>query len=678
MKSRKVILLYFLISALTVTGVFSAEKSIDPLPPLAPNENHGRIAQEIGNALRFYHYAEPKLDDSLSAHFFDTYIETLDPQKSYFLSSDIVKFYKHRFMLDDYIKQGNVDFAFEVINVLRGRMTERINFVLSLDQKSFDFSGHEFYVYNRESASYFITTQEQDEFWRKRVKYEVLNLKLAGKEVEKSEETLEKRYTNLYSALKKQNSEDVFQFYMNALTEVVDPHSSYFSPRTAEGFKINMSNSLEGIGATLSTEGEYTVIVELVKGGPADKSKQIMKNDRIVAVGQETGEMEDVLGWRIDDVVSKIRGPKGSVVRLEILPSGSPDGRTKRVSLVRDKIKLEEQSAKGEVKMVGKTKIGVVRIPSFYFDFEAYQKGEKDYKSTSGDVAKILADFKRQKVKGVVVDLRDNGGGSLIEAVELTGLFLPRGPIVQVRDASGQVDVKYDDPGISWEGPLCVVVGRFSASASEIFAGAIQDYGRGLVVGSQTYGKGTVQNLMDLNRLIPQEPGKLGQLKMTLAKFYRVTGSSTQHKGVEPDILFPSPFPAEEYGESSEKYALEWDQIQSLEFPANNAIKTAIPMLLKLHNARMNQNPEYKFYIEDIEDFRVKKEALQISLNEETLKAEREAEKAKDAERKKILDAFYEKNLPKKKKKGAEDQPERDFVLEEACEILKDWMAISN
>lgn len=671
MVSKRVLLFYFVFCTATVTGLFSQEKSVDPVPDLAPEEQHGRVAQEVANALRFYHYKEPAIDDSLSAHLFDAYLQMLDPQKVYFLQSDIDAFGKQRLQLDDQLKSGDVKFAYDAFNLVRKRMTERINFVLGIDQKAFDFTQDEYLEYDREKAPYFTSLNQQDDYWRKRIKYDVLNLKLAGKEAEKTEETVEKRYRNLNDAIRKQNSEDVFQFYMNALTEVVDPHSSYFSPRTAESFKINMSNSLEGIGATLSTEGEYTKIVELVKGGPADKSRQIMKNDKIVAVGQGDGEMEDILGWRIDDVVSKIRGAKGTVVRLEIIPASSTDGQTKIISLVREKVKLEEQSAKGEIHTVGKMKIGVIKVPSFYFDFEAYQRGEKDYKSTSGDVGRILDDFKKQKVKGVVMDLRGNGGGSLIEAVELSGLFIDRGPVVQVRDADGQTEVKFDEAGIRWEGPLLVMTDRFSASASEIFAGAIQDYGRGIIVGSQSYGKGTVQNLMDLNRLLPREQAKLGQLKLTLAKFYRITGSSTQHKGVEPDIAFPSPFPAEEYGESSEKYALPWDQIRGVVFTGNPAIKAAIPQLQKLHEARMAGDLHYKYLLEDIADFGRRKAETRVSLNEETLKKERDADKQKEKEREEALKAASGAD------KNAADGKEKDFLLLEACQILKDMIMLS-
>ncbi len=666
MKSKRIFLVYFLICAVAVTGIFSTDKLVDPLPDLAPQDNHGKIAQEIANALRFYHYKEPSLDDSLSIHLFKEYLEVLDPSRVYFLSGDIETFSSKKYQLDDQLKAGEVQYAYDVFNVFRKRMTERIQYVLSLDFSTFDYSIDEYYEYARDSAAYFTTISEQDEYWRKKVKYECLNLKLAGKEVDQIKETIDKRYNNLYTALKKQNSEDVFQFYMNALTEVVDPHTSYFSPKTAEGFKITMSNALEGIGATLGTEGEYTKIIETVKGGPADKSKAIMKNDRIVAVGQETGEMEDILGWRLDDVVSKIRGPKGSIVRLEILPASATDGRTKIVSIVRDKIKIEEQSAKGTVKVVNKTKIGIISLPSFYFDYDAYSKGEKDYKSTTSDVAKILADFRRQKVKGVIMDLRGNGGGSLYEAVELTGLFINRGAIVQVKDAAGKVDVKYDELGLSWDGPLCVMVDRFSASASEIFAGAIQDYGRGLIVGSQTYGKGTVQNLMDINRLMPAETGKLGQLKMTLAKFYRVTGSSTQHKGVVPDIEFPSPFLAEEYGESSEKYALEWDQIKQVAYQKNYHINNLISYLRKSHEARMVNSLEYKFLLEDIERFTKQKKEVSISLNEETLKAQRDADKEKENARKQLLEMRYGKS------KNHDDNS--DFLLEESSLILVEFI----
>lgn len=677
---KKALIALYVVAAVGAAGVFAGTKPADTLPKLEPLPEHGKVAKEVVNALRFYHYKEQVFDDSLSALVFDNYFKSLDGNRVYFLNEDVERFKPLRFQLDDQLKNGDVLFAFDVYNLYTQRVDERITYALAIAEKPFDYNTDETYLFDRQDQPWFSTRSDLDAYWDKKIKYETLNLKLAGKEEKQTEETISKRYTTFRQQMEKQRSEDVFQLYMNALTEAVEPHTAYFSPRTAESFKITMSNSLEGIGATLRTEGEYTKIVETVKGGPADKSKEVFKDDRIVAVGQdEKGEMEDIIGWRIDDVVAKIRGPKGSVVRLEILPADAPaGGPTKIVRIVRDKVKLEEQSAKSEVielKDAGKTyKLGIIDLPSFYLDYEAMQRGEKDYKSTTSDVSKILKNFQKEGVDGVILDLRSNGGGSLYEAVELTGLFIDNGPVVQVRDAQGTVEVKKDEPGITYNGPFMVMVDRFSASASEIFAGAIQDYGRGLVVGNTTYGKGTVQNLLDINRLMPREQAKLGQIKMTIAKFYRITGSSTQHKGVTPDISFPEIYSAEDYGESAEKTALPWDKISETSFTKVQDLGSSLPLLRNLHNERMKTSDDFRFMEQDIADFNKRKDEKTVSLNEEKLKAEREQDKKEELARynkHRILKGL--EPVGKLADKPADEKP-YDFVKEESEQIMLDYI----
>jgi len=675
----------YVVCAVAAAGIFSGNKppETDPLPKLEPMAEHGKVSKEIVNAMRFYHYKEQVFDDSLSALIFDNFFKSLDGNRVYFLQEDLDKFMPHRLQLDDELKNGDVLFAFDVYNVYNQRVDERISYALSIADKPNDYTSDETFSFDRQKAPWFSSRTDLDGYWTKKIKYETLNLKLAGKEEKQTEETISKRYTNFRTQMQKQRSEDVFQLYMNALTEAVEPHTSYFSPRTAESFKITMSNSLEGIGATLRTEGEYTKIVETVKGGPADKSKQLHKDDRIVAVGQdEKGEMEDIIGWRIDDVVAKIRGAKGSLVRLEVLPAdASPGGPTKIVRIIRDKVKLEEQSAKSEIinlKENGKAyKIGIIDLPSFYLDYEAMQRGEKDYKSTTGDVTKILKNFQKEGVDGVIMDLRSNGGGSLYEAVELTGLFIDNGPVVQVRDAQGTVEVKKDEPGVTYGGPFMVMTDRFSASASEIFAGAIQDYGRGLVVGNTTYGKGTVQNLLDINRLIPRETAKLGQIKMTIAKFYRITGSSTQHKGVTPDISFPEIYSAEDYGESAEKTALPWDKIGETSYSKVQDLSSSILILKNLHDERMNSSEDFKFMLQDIQDFNKRKEEKSVSLNEEKLKAERDEDKKEELDRYNKHRAL--KGLPPLAKMSDKPAEEKayDFVKEESEKIMMDYINLA-
>lgn len=678
--------LALVLNALWPTGTRSPKSTgfssavADTVKPLAPLPFHGRLTMEIANILRFQHYREPEINDTFSAMVFDKYISYLDPSRLYFLQKDIDQLGRARYQLDDMLRSGDIQWAYDAYELYRRRVNERIDFTLSLKEQNFDFSARERYYYNREKAPWMRTVAQLDSLWLKKIKSEALSLKLAGKEDEESEITLARRYENLRNNLRKQKSEDVYQLFMNAVCETVDPHTNYFAPPAADNFKISMSNSLEGIGATLRTEGEFTKIVALSKGGPAEKSKELSVNDKIIAVAQgDTGRFEDVIGMRIDEVVSRIRGPKGTVVRLQVLGASDPVGSPPRiVRLVRDKIKLEDQSAKSEiirVKSGNQTyKFGVIHLPSFYLDHEAMQKGEKDYKSTTRDVRLILENFNREKVNGVIMDLRGNGGGSLYEAVELTGLFVDREPIVQVRNASGYLEVRYDEPGVVYQGPLLVMVDRFSASASEIFSAAIQDMGRGVIVGSKTFGKGTVQNIVDLNRVMPRERERLGQLKLTIAKFYRISGGSTQHAGVTPDVPFASSVPEDEYGESAEPTALPFDQIAPVAHGGAPLEPTLLQVLRQKSAQRLQQSQEYRLYLEDIENNRRKRAEGWVTLNEEELKEERRREEERQLMKVNAMRAAKGLKPLEKLSDRPKDEKDDDFLLEEAGQILADYI----
>ena len=522
-----------------------------------------------------------------------------------------------------------------------------------------------------------------NDIWRKRIKYDALNLKLAGKDWHSTVETLQKRYENIRRAISQTKSEDVFQLYLNAYTESVDPHSNYLLPITSDNFKIDMSRALEGIGAQLQAEDDYTKVVEIIAGGPAFKSNLLHRDDKIIGVAQgDDGEMVDIVGWRVNDAVKLIRGPKGSIVRLLILQAtDGANALPKEIKLVRDKVKLEDQSAKSQVLELNNAnvsyRIGVISIPAFYIDYEAEQKGEKDFKSTTRDVRKLINELQNEKVNGIVIDLRNNGGGSLSEAIELTGLFIKDGPVVQVKQSTGYVDVGEDpDPGIAYKGPLAVLVNRFSASASEIFAAAIQDYGRGVILGEQTYGKGTVQNLIDLNRMTGNK-NKLGQVKITIAKFYRISGGSTQHLGVIPDIIFPSVIDAHEFGESSEPSALPWDQIKATAFVPFTNVKELIPLLQNKHDVRIGSDPLFQSYIEDVNESKEARERNFISLNESVRKKEKEEQ---DLKREQIKNKTQNSAKIKLVVKGELPQAETtsdDALLNESAYILSDLIYLT-
>jgi len=664
--------------------ITSAELLPDSVKTLEPLPYHSQEEQLISTILSRYHYQKFKLDDSLSGVIFDRYLKTLDGAKSYFTASDINDLEKYRYSFDDNIIEGNLEPAYKIFNLFRDRLRERIKFIDKLLDNEFDYTQDEVLIVDRENSTWAADNAELNELWRKRIKNDALSRKLNGETWDKIASNLKKRYQNFERTIIQYNSEDVFQLVMNAYTESIDPHSNYLSPITSDNFKIDMTRSLEGIGAQLQTEDEYTKVAEIIVGGPAHKAGELKRDDRIIGVAQgEDGEMADVIGKKINDVVSLIRGKKGTTVRLQILPAADGvNAVPKEIIIVRERIKLEEQSAKKEIINIENRSVnyslGVISIPAFYLDYEGQQKGLKDFKTTTGDVRKLLKELKEEKVDGVIIDLRNNGGGSLNEAIELTGLFIKDGPVVQVKNSDGVVDVADDpDPDEVYSGPLAVLVNRFSASASEIFAGAIQDYQRGIIIGEQTFGKGTVQNLIDLNRLMRRNDQKMGQVKLTIAKYYRITGGSTQHLGVVPHIEFPSAFDAKEFGESAQPNALPWDQIAAADYKLAGQIENLLQVLLNNHNQRMTQSAEYSYLIEDINEYKEQREKKTISLNEEVRKKEKEDLEEnrfqRENERRKIKGI---KLLDKGEKIPPADEKD-DFLLNEAGHILIDLIKLS-
>jgi carboxyl-terminal processing protease len=599
---------------------------------------YGKEAKVVSFILDNNHYRRISLDDSLSSVILDQYIEALDNNKTYFTAADVASFEKYRTRIDDLTKSENVDPAYEIYSVFKQRFDERMNYVLTtLVSENFDFTKDEYYETDRSKEPWPRNVSEMNDVWRKIMKHQALSLKLAGKKTEDIQKTLKERYERLVKTYTRDvNSEDIFSMYMNCITESYDPHTNYFSPAAAERFKQSISLSLEGIGARLQTENDYTKVVEILTGGPAEKSKLIKVNDRIVSVGQgEKGEMVDVIGWRIDDVVKLIKGPKGTKVKLGILPAETGVGGTvKEYMLVRDKIKLEDQQAKKQMinyQKDGKAmNLGVIRLPSFYMDFEAYQKGDPNYNSTTRDVQRLIRDLQREGMDGLVLDLRNNGGGSLAEAIDLTGIFIKNGPVVQVKNSANKIEVGADDdPSVVFNGPLVVLTNRFSASASEIFAGAIQDYNRGVVVGESTYGKGTVQTVIDLGKFINEPGTEVGQLKLTFQKFYRVTGSSTQHKGVMPDVKLPTALDPEQFGESSRASALPWDEIHGTLYQKTPIVNNrVIADLNKAYNNRLKSDANLNRFVDSTAVAKQSMKDTRVSLNETVRKKEmEEAEK---------------------------------------------------
>ena len=604
----------FAITPLLLLPIFSVAHSAAQITQLSAQPIHSVTIREIVQSLSKRHYNKIEINDALSSNLLDSYIDNLDPSRSYFYSADIKEFETLRHRLDDEIKNASVASGFLLYNRLQQRIIERVNYAINRleSPKKFDFSLNENFETNREDSPWIQTKSDMDNLWRKRLKSSILNLTMEKQSNQEAKDKLIKRYKNQLSRIQQTNSEDVFQTYVNNFTRLYDPHTAYFSPRNSENFKINMSLSLQGIGAVLQTEDEFTQIVRLIPSGPADKTGKLKAKDKIVGVGQgRNGVIEDIIGWRLDDVVQKIRGKKGTVVKLEVVSADSKSLERKIVFITRDKVKLEEQAAQ---KKVVKTivdgreyKIGVIDVPTFYIDFAALQKGDKNYKSTTRDVKKLINELKKENIDGLLIDLRNNGGGALQEANELAGLFLRLGATVQIKYANGSIGPLFDrDPEITYTGPLGVIVNRQSASASEIFAGAIQDHHRGVIIGNQTFGKGTVQTL---------SPLKHGQLKLTHAKFYRISGDSTQNKGVMPDISLPALLDIEEYGESALAHALPWDTVKPVKGFNNLDLSSFFDKVRILNQSRTQQLADFRYMLSKIQRSAELKKNTLISLN---------------------------------------------------------------
>jgi carboxyl-terminal processing protease len=668
----------------------SADVQTVSVSDLEPESKHIRASELITHILTTYHYKKTKLDDRLSSSIYKHYLKNLDQNKAYFLKSDIQEFDRYRFTIDDAIIKSDLNPAFDIFKRYRQRVDERIKFALDAVNQNFNFDLDESYRFDRREDDWSESKVELDTLWRKRVKNDVLNLKLTSKDNDEIKKTLSDRYERIRTSTFQLNSNDVFQSFINAYTTSIEPHTAYFSPRTSENFDISMRLSLEGIGAVLRGDNDYTQVVKVITGGPADISGEIGADDRIIGVGQNNEKIIDVIGWRLDDVVDLIRGPKGTVIKLEVLPKGiGSEGPSKIVTMTREKIKLEEQDASSSIINVPETdtRIGVIDLPTFYIDFAAQAEGKKDYKSTSRDVRKLIKSMLKENIDGLIIDLRDNGGGSLSEALELTGLFIDRGPVVQTKDASGRVDINYDpEPGISYPGPLAVLVDRNSASASEIFAGAIQDYRRGIIIGEPTFGKGTVQNIINLNRFIQENDVDHGRLKTTIAQFFRVSGGSNQHKGVVPDIIFPTAEDSSEQGERAYENALPWDKVKPARYYPASAPIDSFEIAKTEHEKRIKENKLFQLLMDDLYLKREAGERKEISL----LKSKRKAE------RKKILDAKKDIKNAMRAEKGlpplldsdsddadtdiaASDENEEDdpidVLLNETANILNDLIS---
>lgn len=613
------LLFNFSITAVSAT----TDTSLEILKPL---DEHNRTTAEIVNRLAQQHFqrTQVRLDNNLSSVVFNRYIKELDSNRSYFIQADIDSFEKYRYRLDDAFRARKVDPAFVMFNRYQQRATERLEFLLGTIKQGIDkldFNSTDSIYIDRENHAWPQNKKELDKLWHKRLINSALNLRLSGKKDDKITELLTKRYNSQLKRIQQNNSEDAYRIYMNALTLSYDPHTQYFSPRGTENFNIRMRLSLQGIGAMLQAEDDYTKVTRLIPAGPADKAGELKANDKITGVGQgSAGEIVDVIGWRLDDVVDLIRGKKGTVVRLSVLKANAVDtSKTKTISITRDKVKLDDQDASQsiiEFKNYGKKyRLGVIDIPKFYIDFEAANKGDPNYKSTTRDVKKLLKELESKKVDGVIIDLRDNGGGSLHEVNTLIGLFIKSGPTVQVKDITGRIYVSKDkDNQVAYTGPLAVLVNRISASASEIFAGAIQDYHRGIIVGTQTYGKGTVQAMLPLSS---------GQITLTQQKFYRITGGSTQNRGVIPDIELPSLYDVSEVGESSLEAALPWDKIKAAQFDTYRDFSLQLPKLMALHDKRILKDPDFIHLAKTNDLIEQRRQQKEISLNENARRKEK-------------------------------------------------------
>jgi carboxyl-terminal processing protease len=674
--------------------------------PLKPTTSEAQAAQLSARFLTRFHYDAQPLDDAMSVRIYKAYFKLLDSEKVFFTQADMAKFAPLKTQLDDAIWNQDLSAPFSIFNTYVQRAVERMNYARGLLKQGFDFSANESYTFDRKDADWPKDQAALDILWRQRTMNDWLRLKLAGKDDAEIRKTLDKRYAGYIDRVKQLDSEDAFQTFMTAYAETTDPHTDYLGPRAAENFDIAMKLSLEGIGAVLQARDDYTQIRELVPAGPAGKSGKVHVGDLVVGVGQGDSPIVDVIGWRLDDVVNLIRGKKDTTVRLEVIPSDAGvDGKHEIVSLVRQKVSIEEQAAKKKIVEIKDgdvtRKIGVIELPTFYSDFGARSEGDKDFKSATRDVAKLLGELKAAGVQGVVMDLRNNGGGSLAEADSLTGLFIDTGPVVQVRDSKGHVEVQGDDnPGMAWSGPLAVLVNRGSASASEIFTAAIQDYHRGLVVGEPTFGKGTVQNLVDLDRFAngDSEKPQYGELKMTIQEFFRINGGSTQLKGVTPDIAYPKSGDDKDFGESTYDNALKWTQIAPADYQSVANLNAYLPQLQQKHDERVAQSPAWKLMLDELAQYKTMRDKTTISLNLATREAERKQQDAMQTEfrnRHKAIDGTdgtlsdddnalddgldaSERSLKSELKQEKDAKKAKDVELTETAHILFDALGMIN
>lgn len=680
------------------TAVASAQVACPPALQSAPQEaKAARLAAEL---LTRFHYKPTPLDDALSSQILDQYLKSLDPEKLYFLQSDIDRLAGVRNRLDDAILSEDLRAPFDIFNRYGCRAAERLAYARALLHKGFDFQRDESLQIDRKDQPWANTEAQLQELWRKRVKNDWLRLKLAGTDDPAIVRILDRRYDNAFRRLGKNTSADAFQAFMNAYTTAIEPHTNYLGPRAAEDFDISMRLSLVGIGAVLTDIDGYATIRELIAGGPASRSGHLKVGDRIVGVAQgAAGAMEDVVGWRLDDTVALIRGAADSTVRLDILPAGTgPDATNKTVTLVRNTITMQNRAARARIYAVGdgaaQQRVGVITLPSFYEDAEARQKGGKDFRSASRDVARLLADMKSQRVDSVLLDLRNNGGGSLREAVELTGLFLGRVPVVQVRSANGATAVeKNTSTAISWDGPMGVLINRASASASEIVAAAIQDFGRGVVIGEPSFGKGTVQTVASLDRVARNARPTFGELKLTIAQFFRVNGGTTQLRGVTPDIAFAGAMDADDYGESSFDNALPWTSIQPVDFTPVGDVKSQLAALRALHENRIRRDKDFQALLDDVARVLELRRSNVISLNEAARRKERQQQEARLAamqvgqsgsgSARAATQALSDDGLQANERKLGQDlaaektrESAKDILLNEAVHIVADVAAL--
>ena len=674
-----------LLLALVVgTGCLStttlASESEDEI--VRPGSNHPETARLIARLLAHQHFRQQSIDDALSEQVLEAYLDALDPDRYYFTQADIEEFRAHSTELDDMLMDGDLDLAYHIYGRLKQRATERAEFAHGVIDNGIDFDTDQTLELNRREQDWVADEDALDRLWRQRIKNDALTMLLGDDDEEQTMELLRSRYENVAKNMQRSEAEDIFEAYMGAWARSFDPHTNYLSPRNSEEFDIQMQLSLEGIGAMLRTRRDFTEIIELVPGGPAERSGELSPGDRIIGVAEGDEDMVDVVGWRLSDVVDRIRGPKESEVRLRILPGGDSDSAPRTVTLERNEIALEEQAAQKEVKEIerddGVQRIGVITIPAFYTDFAAAQAGEDDYRSTTRDVRRHIDELKAEGIDGLIIDLRGNSGGSLQEAVDMTGLFLPGGPIVQIRRSDGDTEVMRDqDEATHYDGPLAIMVDRQSASASEIFAGAMQDYGRGIVLGERTFGKGTVQTMVDLDRFSNDPSVDTGRLKMTIAKFYRITGSSTQKRGVEPDISLPSAMDADEIGERAADNPLPWDEIDPVDYTRIDELSRAVSLLGERHEERVREHAAYQALLDELEQIREARKQTEVSLNRAQREQEREQRNegrlAKANEHRRIqglepLDSVDELER--------EDDP--DTLLDVSAEIMADFYLLRN